>query len=218
MKHFKRYKHRLCRLQLKTKHMIFETLDNSIVGLWEKICLQDDMKAFEMLYYLLFPRLIKFCRYYVVRKEIAEEIVSEIFVKCWQNRKSEITIVKLETYLFTAVRNQSIKYIRKNANVHLVEIEDSDQFRLVDKADLEKEFGNKELYQQLDRAIEKLPPQAKIIFRLIKENGMKYKEVAEILKISPRTVQTQLFRGIAKLRIILQPYYLRNYQSRRAAS
>nr|WP_233166767.1 sigma-70 family RNA polymerase sigma factor [Pedobacter sp. ASV2] len=66
-------------------------------------------------------------------------------------------------------------------------------------------FEQKELHKKLDHAIETLPPQAKIIFRLIKENGMKYKEVADILGISPRTVQTQLFRAIAKLRVILKP-------------
>jgi RNA polymerase sigma-70 factor (ECF subfamily) len=58
----------------------------------------------------------------------------------------------------------------------------------------------------MNQAISMLPRQCQIIFRLIKEHGMKYKEVAEILHISPRTVQTQLFRAIAKLRETLRPY------------
>jgi RNA polymerase sigma-70 factor (ECF subfamily) len=58
----------------------------------------------------------------------------------------------------------------------------------------------------MNQAIAALPHQCQVIFRLIKEDGMRYKEVAEILHISPRTVQTQLFRAIAKLRQALRPY------------
>ncbi|AMQ00606.1 RNA polymerase ECF-type sigma factor [Pedobacter cryoconitis] len=174
--------------------------------LWTKVCVEDDVKAFEVLYYLLFNKLIKFCIYYVGRKEVAEEIISDIFVRCWENRKAETVILNLETYLFTAVRNQSLKYIKKNANIHLVEIEPANEFQLMDNTNPEKQLENKELHHKLDEAIDKLPQQARIIFKLIKENGMKYKEVAEILEISPRTVQTQLFRAIDKLRISLKAY------------
>jgi RNA polymerase sigma-70 factor (family 1) len=184
-----------------------KTSEEQVYRLWKKVCAEDDMKAFEELYYQLFNRLIKFCTFYVIRKEVAEEIVSDLFVKCWENRKSETIILKLETYLFSAVRNQSLKYIKKNAHMQLREIKSSDEFMFAAPVDLEKDISDKELCQRLDRAIEQLSPQSKIIFRLIKENGMKYKEVAEILKISPRTVQTQLFRGMAKLRKSLQPFY-----------
>jgi RNA polymerase sigma-70 factor (ECF subfamily) len=91
--------------------------------------------------------------------------------------------------------------------VHLVEIASAGEFHFITATDPEKELERKELHYKLDQAIETLPQQAKIVFRLIKENDMKYKEVAEILAISPRTVQTQLFRAIAKLRVILQSYH-----------
>jgi RNA polymerase sigma-70 factor (ECF subfamily) len=58
----------------------------------------------------------------------------------------------------------------------------------------------------MDKAITAQPQQCRIVFRLIKEDGMKYKEVAEILNISPRTVQTQLFRAVKKLSIVLSNY------------
>jgi len=168
---------------------------------------EDDLKSFEILYYHLFNKLIRFCVFYVGRKEVAEEIVADIFVRCWENRKAETIILNLETYLFTAVRNQSLKYIKKNAAVHLVEIEPANEFYFMDALNPEKVLENKELHHKLDQAIDKLPEQARIIFKLIKENGMKYKEVAEILNISPRTVQTQLFRAIDKLRISLKAYH-----------
>ncbi|MGN6638085.1 MAG: RNA polymerase sigma-70 factor [Mucilaginibacter sp.] len=173
------------------------------VQLWSNICLEDDTKAFEKLYYALFNKLIKFSIYYVNHRETAEEIVSEVFVKCWNNRKELSHVQYPESYLFIAVKNQSLKHRKKFSNVHLVEI-DENEFRLVDYADPSKKIERKELHHRLDQAIETLPMQARMVFRLIKENGLKYKEVAEILDISPRTVQTQLFRAIAKLRVALK--------------
>jgi DNA-binding CsgD family transcriptional regulator len=58
----------------------------------------------------------------------------------------------------------------------------------------------------MEQSIEALPRQCRIIFRLIKEDGIKYKEFAEILNISPRTVQTQLFRAMKKLSVVLSEY------------
>ncbi len=174
-----------------------------LTELWGKICQDDDAQAFERLYYALFNKLIKFSVYYVHQREVAEEIVSEVFVKCWNNRKSLNHIDYPESYLFIAVKNQSLKYRKKYSNIHLVELEDND-FHLVDLSDPSKKLERKELHHRLDQAIEMLPMQARIVFRLIKENGLKYKEVADILSISPRTVQTQLFRAIDKLRQTLK--------------
>jgi RNA polymerase sigma-70 factor (ECF subfamily) len=175
-----------------------------LVQLWSKICLEGDTKAFEKLYYALFNKLIKFAIYYVNHRETAEDIVSEVFVKCWNNRKELGHVQYPESYLFIAVKNQSLQHLKKYSNVYMVEMEEH-EYRLVDYSDPSKKIERKELHHQLDQAIEALPAQARMVFRLIKENGMKYKEVAEILDISPRTVQTQLFRAISKLRSALKP-------------
>jgi RNA polymerase sigma-70 factor (family 1) len=177
-------------------------------GLWRQICFNDDLKAFEALFYGLNNRLIKFCILYVHQKEAAEEIVSDVFVKCWEGRKDLTEIVNPETYLFVCVKNQSLNYVKKYSNIHLVQIEASDKIEFVNTYDPEKEMERKELHFLLDQAIAKLPQQACIIFKLIKQDGMKYKEVAEILNISPRTVQTQLFRAIKKLSAILSDHQL----------
>ncbi len=97
--------------------------------------------------------------------------------------------------------------------MHLVEIEDQHDQLFVADHNPQKELERKELQLRLDQAIDTLPHQARLVFKLIKENGMKYKEVAEILEISPRTVQTQLFRAIAKLRIVLSAYRETDHKS-----
>jgi len=179
-----------------------------IFGLWKQICFEDDLKAFELLFHTLNTRLIKFSVFYIRQKEAAEEIVSDVFVKCWESRKNLTALANPETYMFVAVKNQSLNYLKKFSNIHLVQIDSSNDVEFVNTFDPEKEMERKELYFLLDRAISSLPRQACIIFKLIKEDGMKYKEVAEILNISPRTVQTQLFRAMKKLSVILADHHL----------
>ena len=174
--------------------------------LWKLICNNDDENAFELFFHILNNSLIKFCVLYVHQREIAEEIVSDVFVKCWLNRKNLTEIQNPETYLFVAVKNQSLNHIKKYSTIHVVQIEETNTVEFVNTYNPQKEIENKELIFRMDQAIAGLPQQCRIVFRLIKEDGMKYKEVAEILNISPRTVQTQLFRAIKKLSVVLTQY------------
>jgi len=178
--------------------------------LWKLICNNDDENAFELFFHVLNNSLIKFCVLYVHQREIAEEIVSDVFVKCWLNRKNLTEIQNPETYLFVAVKNQSLNHIKKYSTIHLVQIEETNSVEFVNTYNPQKEIENKELVFRMDQAIAGLPQQCRIVFRLIKEDGMKYKEVAEILNISPRTVQTQLFRAIKKLSVVLTQYNKHN--------
>ena len=176
-----------------------------LIILWNKICLESDINAFEQLYRYLYSRLIRFSVYYVGDKQAAEDLVTEVFVKCWENRTSGTSILNPESYLFIAVKNQSLKYLKKNSTVTFIDLVDVDDDVSVTAQTPQYILETKELHKQLNLAIESLAPQSREVFRLIKEGGMKYKEVAEMLNISPRTVQTQLFRAIAKLRLILKP-------------
>jgi RNA polymerase sigma-70 factor (family 1) len=184
---------------------VLKNKNANIAELWSRVCNNDDSKAFEQLFYALNKPLIKFCVLYVRQNEVAEDIVSELFVKCWQNREKLSGINNPATYLYIAVKNQSLNHIKKYSNIHLVQIEDTDEFKLVNTYNPQKELEKKELVFKLDKAISALPQQCRIIFRLIKEDGMKYKEVGEVLDISPRTVQTQLFRALKKLSMVLDP-------------
>jgi len=176
-----------------------------LVVLWNKICLESDINAFEQLYRFLYSRLIRFSVYYVGDKQAAEDLVTEVFVKCWENRTSGTTVLNPESYFFIAVKNQSLKHLKKKSSVTFIDLADVDEDVSATAQTPQYLLETKELHKQLNLAIESLAPQAREVFRLIKEGGMKYKEVAELLNISPRTVQTQLFRAIAKLRLILKP-------------
>lgn len=176
------------------------------MNLWKRVSFDDDAAAFESFFYLLYNPLMKFCMMYIRHKEAAEEIVSDVFAKCWTNRKNLQEIQSPDTYLFVAVKNQSLNYLKKYSHIHLVQLDESNEIRFVNTLNPQVELERKELMFRLEQSIEALPQQCRIIFKLVKEDGLKYKEVAEILYISSRTVQTQLFRAMKKLSISLSDY------------
>lgn len=177
-----------------------------IAKLLKDIVQNENQHSFEKLFKIFYQRLLNFCMYYIKHKESAEEIVSDIFVNLWIKRKELGHIRNLETYLFISVKNHSLNHIKQFSNYRVTYLEDVGIHALVNTSDPEKALEMRELIFKMDEAINSLPPQCKIIFNLIKEEGLKYKEVAEILSLSPRTVETQLVRAMKKLDKILTPY------------
>jgi RNA polymerase sigma-70 factor (family 1) len=189
-------------VQQKTK---LKTAKPDLVALWRRICLENDSQAFEQLYRFLFTRLLKFGVYYVGDKQAAEDLVTEVFVRSWENRAEGTHVLNPESYFFISVKNQSLKHLAKKNSRDFVDVTDVKDDIISKNQSPQEIMERKELHRQLDLAIDGLAPQAATVFRMIKESGMKYKEVADLLNISPRTVQTQLFRAIAKLRVVLKP-------------
>ncbi|WP_158795711.1 RNA polymerase sigma-70 factor [Pedobacter sp. L105] len=187
--------------------MIEKGLD--LKRLWTKVAIDNDHQSFEKFFILLNTKLIKFCELYVNKKEIAEEIVADVFVNFWNQRMKLVEVDNLETYIFISVKNRSLNHIKKNSLMHLVQIEDS-PMEFVAYSNPEAEIEKKELFYKLDQAIDTLPQQCKIIFQLVKEDGMKYKEVSEILNISHKTVQSQVLRAMQKLSKEMSPYLSKN--------
>jgi len=171
---------------------------------------QSNQKAFEDLYRLFFPRLYNFAMLYVHKKEAAEEIVNDVMVKIWEKRDTINTIENLETYLFVAIRNHCLNYLQKYSHYHVTIEPESGLAEVISINDPAKDLEWKEINLKLHLAIEQLPDQCRTVFKLIKEEGFKYKQVAEILNLSPRTVETQLFRAIKKLDAVVNIFIERN--------
>jgi RNA polymerase sigma-70 factor (ECF subfamily) len=164
-----------------------------------------DEKAFKEFYHLQFFKLYQFAYSFVHSKEISEEIANDVFVGLWQKKNTISTINNIQVYLYVSVKNASLNYLRKNNLSLPASIDDLsvDHFPLV--ADPELLLSQRELQQQIREAIEQLPPRCRLIFKLVKEDGLSYKEVAAILEISIKTVDSQLCLALKKLAAILQP-------------
>lgn len=176
-----------------------------LLQLQQKIA-RGDQRSFEDLYRLFYARLFNFALLYVHKREIAEEVVNDVMINVWNKQQTLQQVQNLETYIFAAVRNQALNYISKYSTWHVVPDPMQEQATIINFNDPEKELEWKEINFRLNQAIDQLPEQCRTVFKLIKEEGFRYKQVAEILNVSPRTVETQLFRAIKKLDIVIEVY------------
>lgn len=178
----------------------------TIENLQKRIALYEDMKAYKELYTLLFDGLHRFSYSIVKSKEVAEEIVSDVFIKIWQIRDKLPEINNLKVYLYTITKNFSLNYIHRSYKNSSISINDMDIEPIIEVHTPEELCISAEIVNKIKMTIRQLPPQCRIIFQLVKEDGMKYKEVAEILNISVFTVRNQLAIGIRKISDALPAY------------
>lgn len=155
--------------------------------------------AIEIWYELYFQDLCTYSLKYVTIKEIAEEVVSEVFFKIWKNRKTITFNYSVRSYLYAAVRNQCVDYLRKNKNLKSF----SNQISLdivSSHVTPEEEYAYYELIKKINIAVESLPPRCKNVFRLSRDKGLKYKEIARMQNISIKTVEVQMGKALKYLR------------------
>ncbi len=159
----------------------------------------EDTECFEALYNGYFPALQRVALHIVSCPETAEEIVSDVFIKIWKNRDRLSVSTSLHSYLFAAVRNQSVDYLRRMCRVRYCTDEALPQ-HASDHPDPESRLIAAETEKRIEEAIESLPPQGRKVFRLNRDNGMKYHEIAAHLNISIKTVETHMGRSLSFLR------------------
>ncbi|MBR8534773.1 RNA polymerase sigma-70 factor [Carboxylicivirga sediminis] len=142
--------------------------------------------------------LYLFAKGILASSPLAEEVVSDIFVKVWQTRHQLDKVANIKSYLFNAVRNQAITYLRKQ-HQEVVSIEDINHyyFEPIDTPD--ESALKEEQLRRIYKAIDYLAPQTKMVFSLAKIQGLKYKEIAELLNISVKTVDYHVASAVKKI-------------------
>ena len=164
-----------------------------------------DQRAFQTLYTLYYRRLCQFAFLLLKSKELSEEAVSDVFFNIWMKKERLTSVSNIESYLYMAVRNQSIDYLRSDmpyrteqVDAFLVELISTDPTT-------DETIEQEELQQTLQRAIYELPERCRIILRMYLNDQLPYKEIAEILNISRKTVEAQIAIATRKLKEILKP-------------
>lgn len=155
--------------------------------------------TFEEAFRSYFTPLCSFAQKYIHDIDEAKDIVHNVFINLW-NKREEIDLnTSLKSYLFQGVHNRSLNYIRDHKKIV--------QF---DTLQSEGEIGNyieskdhlesEEAEGRINRALDDLPDKCKEIFLMNRFDGLKYREVAEKLDISIKTVETQMSRALKTLR------------------
>lgn len=171
-------------------------------SLLHRIQYENDETAFEGFYRSQVFRLFQFAFAFVRNKELAEEIVNDVFLKLWQNRSRIDRIDNVSVYLYVAVKNTASNYLKRGMGTPHAEPA-VDHFYL--SPDPEQLLVTGELRRKIEQSIDRLPPRCKLIFKLVKEDGLSCAEVAAILDISYKTVTTQLTIALKKLETLLRP-------------
>jgi RNA polymerase sigma-70 factor (family 1) len=164
-----------------------------------RIALYDDAVAYKELFLLYHPRLISFSFSITKSKESAEEVVSDVFLKIWTKRSSLTRVTNFHLYIYIITKNFSINYLLKQKREHTFSFDDTFvEFKSL-YPDPEQTMITAEMFRRVHLAIQSLPPKCQLIFKLVKEDGLKYREVAELLDLSVKTVENQMTIALKKI-------------------
>jgi RNA polymerase sigma-70 factor (family 1) len=159
----------------------------------------DDQGALKELYEHYSSSLLQLAYAIVRSKEMAEEVVEDVFIKVWQKRSAVRSLENFPFYLYTMTKNGSRSYLRKFGHKRLIDLDDVSLpfYRIsITPEDL---MISGEALQRINIAINELPTKCRLIFKLVKEDGLKYREVADLLQVNLKTVENQI--GIALKKI-----------------
>ncbi len=166
---------------------------------------EGDEMAFEGLFKSFFAELTIYATRFVEDRENAEEIVQDIFFNLWNNRLKLNINTSIKAYLYTTVRNTCLNLIKHKK----VESKYREYFsRQLHEDELQPEdwMDGNELQEKITATIEKLPPERKKVFVMSRFDNLKYKEIAEKLDISVKTVENQMGKALKFLREELKEF------------
>jgi RNA polymerase sigma-70 factor, ECF subfamily len=165
-----------------------------------------DEPAFHELFEKTYPDLCRFSCLYVKDRDIAENIVQDFFVNFWIKRDTLAINTSISSYLFSSVKNRSLNHIRDTKKILKLD----ENIDLVDSTvsypDFQDEIDMNNLNNALKEAIESLPPKCRTIFKMSRFEELTYKEIANKLDISAKTVENQIGIALKKLHEVLKKY------------
>ncbi|MFC1547817.1 RNA polymerase sigma-70 factor [Candidatus Neomarinimicrobiota bacterium] len=157
-----------------------------------------DPKAFEDLFQVYCGLLINYARGFVVDLAVAESIVQDVFVNTWKRREHLDPDGEIRAYLYTAVRNQALKQLRHTDVEQQSDIAPSETSS--GEASPEEHWTREELARAIHAAVEQLPTRCRTIFIMNRFERLTYQEIAQILGLSIKTVESQMGRALQVLR------------------
>ena len=164
---------------------------------------QGNEKAFNILYKQYWKQVYNFCRLYLTNTEEAEEVVQDVFVRLWQSRDFLRENDNFKGLLFIISRNLVFNQTRKSFNhdfYTLSLLEALENMPEENSYDIEKELEAKDLSAYIDLLIAELPPQRQKIVHLSRKEHKSYKEIADLMHLSEKTVEHQVSEALKFLR------------------
>lgn len=161
---------------------------------------KSDEAAFKVLFNYYYPRLLNYAFVIVKNHESAEDIVLEVLHSIWERRSKIREVYNFTNYLYVCTRNKTLDFHKRNSKLMSVSFDEPHYKEYITHRNPENQLLNKELSETIDKTILSLPEKTRLVYRLVKEDGLKYQEVADILGVSVKTVNNQLLRAMKIVR------------------
>lgn len=175
------------------------TIAENITELQRRIALYDDEPAYKEIFFIYYSPLLRFVQTIVEDRQSAEEIVLDVMMKIWEKRKNLPSIINLRVYLYVSTKNMALNYLSKQRKVEILSLDNINIDFTPTALNPEQLMITAEMMRLINLAVNSLPPRCKLVFKLVKEDGLPYKEVAEILDISIKTIDNQLAIALRKI-------------------
>ncbi len=163
---------------------------------------QDSEYAFQLIFDRHRDTIYKVAMLYVKSPVIAEEIVQDVFLKLWFQRKNLQELRSIESWLFIITKNLTLNCLKKIAHEWTARekwIKENNS----SENTTDHKILNGQYQQLLQQAIKNLPEQQRLVYKLGKEQGLSYEAIGSELSISPLTVKTHMARALATIRSFL---------------
>lgn len=159
---------------------------------------QGKKEAFDTLFRKCYARLVNFAVFYLNETSLAEEVAADVFMALWQNRVSLCEVEKPENYLYIATKNRCLNVLRKNS-IAKISVDEQPYLQNHLSENASEDLEHRELHAKLNALVEALPEQRRLIFKMIKEDEFTARQTAEILHLSFRTVESQIYKAVKTL-------------------
>ena len=176
---------------------------NSDVNIIEGIQ-KGDFGAFENLFRKYHEELCNYAFQFFSDKDTVQEIVQDLFYKLWQKRDSITIHTSIRAYLYRAVYNNTLQVLREKNSLQSLDQMGSFEQRVTD--DYNSPLQVKELNIIIQRTLKSMPDKVREIFEMSRFDGLKYREIAELLSISVKTVEANMGRALKLFRKNLKDY------------
>lgn len=175
--------------------------DIKLVGLLKK----GDELAFNEIYLRYWPLLFRHARRMLHDEDEALDIVQDIFTNLWTKSEDLFFTTSLSAYLYTSVRNKTINVINKG-KLHKNYVNSLQEFINKGTYETDDQIRYNEFATRIENEVNNLPPKMREIFKLRKDQGLSYKQIAQQLNLADETVKKQVYRALKTLRTRLSAF------------
>lgn len=175
---------------------------------------EGDHIAFRKFYDHYYLRIYRFV--YTLLRDVCdtESVVSNVFCLIWEKRHLLTNVQAMDAYVFQISRNESYHYLKKRSCAQCVSIEDLFMEAAASDSIIDT-LTEQEMMQAYRKAVEKLPERCRKVFQLVREQKLSHKKVAELLGITPGTIEVQMNIAIKKITHTIRadyPVFMASFQ------